>query len=394
MTPETTNTVTPIQAPDLFYQQLGQNSANAAQAIASSLPSSLHVAYDEFTRREVNRSTERMHQYELEKELLVRERGEKNGERSAVMVNRDFKQEEIKDKRMALAKVRDGIPQPDYLPIAIGGFIIVLLTLFLFTFYSSTGYSAFFGIPKESISEIIISNVFGEARSNGSGALSFVILFPIIFLAMGFIVHLSIERKQYMLLAAILLFTLVFDLFMAYKITENFYNKIANRTSSEMAPWEWTMAFTNINFYIIIAAGFVVYIIWGFLLNFTLKEWQRIQPDNLRREQIAELQGQVLQATAEFASLENQLSQTDERLTQIVASIEQKNNRINTLKGGGIVVDTTALQGMVGKFMEGWRAAITAMGIFNPAFPTTQLMDEATEVSDTWLVNKLETLES
>lgn len=388
MTPETTNTTTSTQPPDFFYQLLGKTSAGAAEANPTSLPNSLNVAYGEFVKREANRNTERMRQYELEKESLVRERGEKNGERAALSVTSTHKQGEIEDKEKELATVRDETPKPNYAPIIISCVLLIGLTVFLFLLYSSNGYAALVSATtKVRPDGLIISKVFTKARRED--LLLIILFFPVVFMVLGYVAHLMAKDKKIIQLVSIVCFTLMLDIMIAYKIAENLHKWDFEHTKTNV-DWVWTMAF-GVNVGIIIALGFIVYILWGFLLNKVLNELEKNRPKNLREAGIDLLKKQSLDLTKELADLKNQLTLADERLLQITAEIEQRDKKINTLKGGGMVVDIPALEGMVGKFMAGWQTAVTAMYAFKDSSEATLLVDQAIDVSDGWLTNKKKT---
>ncbi len=267
----------------------------ASNASLTSIPASLNAAYSEFQKREKNLNAERIKQYQAEMAQFVEEKNGKQADLKQLDVQKEFKNNQIDDKKAELSKIRNEGLQPDFLPLGIGAFILILLTFYLFLFYSSTGYSSFFN---QVSSGIIPSSPIRPGMSGGE--IAFAVLFPMIFISMGFIIHISLERKNYWWLAGILFFTLAFDTFMAYKIAENAYN-------NPEIPWG-QMAITSIDFYIIIAAGFVVYLIWGYLLNFVLNEWQKMQPDKLRQSAINNCQDEILKLTSELAEFENKKS--------------------------------------------------------------------------------------
>lgn len=368
------------QTNGLFYRQIGTKSAMASNASLTSIPASLNAAYSEFQKREKNLNAERIKQYQAEMAQFVEEKNGKQADLKQLDVQKEFKNNQIDDKKAELSKIRNEGLQPDFLPLGIGAFILILLTFYLFLFYSSTGYSSFFN---QVSSGIIPSSPIRPGMSGGE--IAFAVLFPMIFISMGFIIHISLERKNYWWLAGILFFTLAFDAFMAYKIAENAYN-------NPEIPWEPNMAITSIDFYIIIAAGFVVYLIWGYLLNFVLNEWQKMQPDKLRQSAINNCQDEILKLTSELAEFENKINLLISQIENISGEISERQRKIGILQGGGIIINITALRGMVGEFMNGWNAIVSAL--FPEPSQADVPMKQAAEAAENWLIRIEEGLEN
>jgi hypothetical protein len=384
-----------------FYHNLGANSALNTNASITALEASLDAGYSDFQKREKNLNSERISQYQAELTQFITEKGEKQAELRQLEVQKKFKADQIKDKDAELVRFRAEGGNPEYLPFGIGTIILVLLTGFLFIYYSSTGYSTFFGLPTKLIGGFLSPSVYNDAVKYGGGAIAFVVLFPVIFIAMGFVIHIVSEKiqnasekgqsqaKQYLILIGILLATLLFDIIMAYNIAEKLYIKKFNQ-GVVVAPWKPAMAFKDINFYIIIASGFVVYLIWGYIINFVFSEWKRIQPNQILQAGITTLQNEILSLTAELASYESQISLLNSRIQQIEYEISDRQKKINILNGGGIVIDLAALRGMVGEFMNGWNSYIKFR------YPNTVeaegLMAEANNKAAQWVEEKIRTL--
>ena len=184
---------------------------------------------------------------------------------------------------------------------------------------------------------------------------------------------------------------LVFDALLAYNISKRVHTKGLNNGDVKFA-WAPSMAISDGTFYLIIFSGFAAYLLWGFLLNYVLNEWKRIQPDKLKQTAIDNLRQQILNLTSESADLENQVSQTKSIIDKARRDIEILTGKINRLNGGGIVVNIPALQGAVGDFMGGWNAFI--MFRPNPPDIIEQKMEEAKQTATDWLDAKLKTFDN
>ena len=365
-----------------YYFDLGKSAALNAKAASFALSPGLDGAYSEFQKREKNFTRERIIQYESEIQDLLIQKGKSEGEIEKLIIQKQLKDDDIEDKRNELLKIRSGEIQTNTLPFIIGALLIILLTLYLFMFYASTGYSAFFGIPSKLIGGFLAPTVFEDAESQGNGALMFIILFPIVFLAMGYVIHILLEKKNYIFLSVVLLFTLAFDVFMAYKIAMNAHN-ILYASGQTNEPWQPGMAFGDVNFYIVIAAGFVVYCIWGYLLNNVIHQWYEIQPDQVKQAETAKVREQILKMTNEGSEFSNNIALLKSNLHNLDQKRADLERKSNILKAGGIVIDLTALKGMVGEFVGGW--CFTINFLFHAQKDMAdRLAMEANETADRW----------
>lgn len=165
----------------------------------------------------------------------------------------------------------------------IGLLIIIFLTIYLFVFYSSAAYSAFFKdfTPDDTkITQAIFdAQAVSKAWSDGLTELIFILAIPAIFLGLGFLIHKFSEEKgfaKYLKIFGLVTVTFIFDFIIAYAIVKEIYDIKIGGLFKEMPPMTIQKAFSEVNFWIIIFAGFVVYIIWGLVFNFTMKEYEKM----------------------------------------------------------------------------------------------------------------------
>jgi hypothetical protein len=165
----------------------------------------------------------------------------------------------------------------------IGLTIIVFLTIYLFVFYSSAAYSAFFKNFKPDdinvVNSIFDSQALSKAFSDGFSELILILTIPAVFLGLGFLIHKFQEQKKvisYFKIVGLILTTFVFDVILAYEIVEKIYNILKDGSFNDMPPMTVSMAFEQINFWLIIFAGFVVYLIWGFVFDFVMNEYAKL----------------------------------------------------------------------------------------------------------------------
>ncbi|SHJ38306.1 hypothetical protein SAMN05444280_1181 [Tangfeifania diversioriginum] len=161
--------------------------------------------------------------------------------------------------------------------------IIIFLTIYLFVFYSSAAYSALFKdfTPDDTnITQAIFdAQAVSKALADGFTELIFILAIPAVFLGLGFLIHKFSEEKgiaKYFKIIGLVVVTFIFDFIIAYAIVKEIYEIKIGGSFQEMAPMTIEGAFKEINFWIIIFAGFVVYIIWGFVFSFTMKEFEKM----------------------------------------------------------------------------------------------------------------------
>lgn len=165
----------------------------------------------------------------------------------------------------------------------IGLIILVFLTVYLFVFYSSAAYSAFFKdfTPEDTkISQAIFdAQAVGKAWNDGITELIFILAIPAVFLGLGFLIHKFSEEKnrnKYLKITGLILVTFAFDFIIAYAIVKEIYDIKIGGQFKEMPPMTISGAFQEVNFWIIIFAGFVVYLIWGLVFSFTMSEYEKM----------------------------------------------------------------------------------------------------------------------
>ncbi|KIQ22397.1 hypothetical protein RT99_09470 [Flavobacterium sp. MEB061] len=160
----------------------------------------------------------------------------------------------------------------------IGLFLLLPITLYLLVFYISASYSAFF---KEFADDSLTAAIFDADALNNSFKASWlegvlVVTIPFVFMGLGYVIHMVQKTKGYKnIIRMIALFTttFLFDGLLAYIIEKKIYE--FNKTP-DSDPYDLNIALGESEFWMIIFAGFVVYIIWGLVFDFVMKEFENI----------------------------------------------------------------------------------------------------------------------
>lgn len=242
-------------------------------------------------------------------------------------------EEDISDIRENPHKITENTPSRA--SFFIGLTILVFLSLYLFVFYTSASYSAFFKEFTEA--EIAVSNSIFDAQAlskayyAGVTELIFILLTPFIFLGLGFLIHKfqkGLGIAKYAKISTLILFTFLFDALLAFEITEKIERIKAIQAFESGFSYGVAESLMNPVFWLIIFAGFIVYIIWGFVFDFVMEEHEArdvvrnalaAKKDAIRRfrEKISDykselhtLKGEIDEKEAEKQMLENRLART------------------------------------------------------------------------------------
>lgn len=235
----------------------------------------------------------------------------------------------------------------------IGLTILTFLTVYLFIFYSSASYSSFF--KEFTISEIGIANSIFDAQAlskafkDGFTELMLIITIPAVFLGLGYLIHKSSEKKgikKYLFIGSLIFVTFIFDVIIAYEICEKIYNIKKTNSFQNIPDYSLSLAFQSINFWLIIFAGFVVYLIWGLVFDFTIEAHEKL--DKIRMA---------------IKSKENEIKVAEENIDKLNAEInaleEKENKNIGEINKLNELLDHTTIipkefEQYLYHFMQGW----------------------------------------
>lgn len=160
----------------------------------------------------------------------------------------------------------------------IGLFLLLPITLYLLVFYISASYSAFF---KEFANDSLTAAIFDANALTNSFKASWlegvlVITIPFVFMGLGYVIHMIQKEKgikNIIRMIGLFITTFLFDALLAYQIEKKIYE--FNKTT-DSSPYNLNIALGEAEFWMIIFAGFVVYIIWGLVFDFVMKEFENI----------------------------------------------------------------------------------------------------------------------
>lgn len=269
---------------------------------------------------------------------------------------------ELKEERQEIKQGKERVNKEQRLKLVIGLIILIPLTFYLFLFYSSTFFSAFFRQPEtmtDVMNAMFDSNALATASEAGLTELGFVLSAPIIFLGLGFSLHFfSIQegRMKYLKMLAILIVTVMFDCILAYKIGDQMHT-VGIMIGQFPIGEEYTasMAFHDINTWAVIFCGFIVYVIWGIVFDMCMSAYNKMDLNKTRLEnikkEIEEQEQLIASENDNIQKLKQERLDTEDAIKKLMAKL-----------GHEVYIDYGAIRTELTNFFTGW---ITMMKVLS-----------------------------
>ncbi|WP_418499213.1 ABC transporter permease [Flagellimonas sp.] len=210
----------------------------------------------------------------------------------------------------------------------LGLIVLIPITFYLLVFYISASYSAFFkDFNSSQLSAAIFApNALTKAIEESWLEGIFVTTIPFAFMGLGYLIHMFQKHKNWLSYAKIgtlFVVTFMFDAILAYLIEEKIYEM--TKTLSD-PPFDILIAFTEIQFWGIIFAGFVVYIIWGLVFDFIMKEYENFDKIKSfirsRREDIKNAQQEINKLIDKINPIKEEISGIEGKINDLQRTID------------------------------------------------------------------------
>jgi len=365
------STTTPIRT----YQEWGTQQAGIVDGVPNALPACLDATHirarrtvAENSQLQTNRKTNIQNQIDIldgeVQALNIKIEAEENKLKHEEGKIKNL-QEEINDWKLRPQEMLKGLGQDAYdkLTFWIGGIILLLLTVYLFVFYSSAAYSAFFReFTPDDTTNIIVNSIFDtqavyKAYLESWTTLIFILFITGVFLGLGFLFNSFSKQKgfaKYFKIASIIIVTFIFDFIIAYEIVEKIHNIDVKGSFKPIDPMTINMALGKANFWLIIFAGFVVYIIWGLVYDAFAKEFQKFDAVKyaikIREEKIAEYK-------KECKTIKDKKQEFETEETAKLSKIKTRKTELD-----GVIVFVSDVKEYISDFMVGWIAYMKNAG--------------------------------
>lgn len=265
------------------------------------------------------------------------------------------------NRDLANAQAKDGQENKmSKIKMIIGSIILVVLTFYLFIFYSSTFYSAFLLSANELINygatalsiAMFNTHALSDAYHDGMGSLLFILCAPIIFMGLGYSLHYFMVQKgslKWVKAGFMLLLTFFFDCILAYKIGELLYEIKILSSWTEMPPYSFDIAISDINTWAVIFCGFIVYVIWGIVFDMTITAYSELR-SNAR--EINSIKNQIAAEKAELLKLQQGVAPAQADIDKYNSEIENLTKQIQK----GVFINPQLMKSALADFFAGWMA--------------------------------------
>lgn len=351
------------------YEQWGRRICGIVSGSLVALPPYLHKVYnfiynEQAENVDLQKAAHANTQAEIErKNEEIRVINSKIEDAGSNIDETNKKIEELKAERQEIKTGKEKVNKEQRLKLIIGLIIIFPLTLYLFLFYSSTFYSAFFRDPSSMttvMNSMFDSNALANAYADGIAELGFVLSAPIIFLGLGFALHFfSVQdgKMKFLKMGAILLVTVMFDCILAYKIGEQMHTFgiiIGQYPIGE--EYTVNMAFHDINTWAVIFCGFIVYVIWGIVFDMCMSAYDKMDLNKTRLENIKK----------EIEDFEQKIKAEKDNISNLRQQETDAKNHVKGLMaklGHEVYIDYSAISTEMNNFFAGWIMMMQVLSI-------------------------------
>jgi hypothetical protein len=344
------------------YYDSGYEAAKTANGASTILKSCLDDIYEKFKEkcREDDKEQQRLNApfiYEKERQKSIL---------NARETLKSIKEETLEDIKSDIQQIDNDIVSVQSEPEKFGinatkkpkaqffiGLIILLpITLYLLVFYISASYSAFFKIfdSNDLIAAIFDANALNKAIADGWLEAVFVCTIPFAFMGLGYLIHMFQKEGNNgkLKVTALFLITFVFDSILAYQIEKKIYDFDKTLTSPQ---FDLQTAVSSVEFWGIIFAGFVVYIIWGLVFDFIMKEHDNIDKIKVF---INKLKGDKSNLLAQKGEVSQSILELKEEITEIKGKISELQSKID-----GFIFPNRKYLYYHSEYVKGWYMGIS-----------------------------------
>lgn len=271
-------------------------------------------------------------------------------------INKQIKEFDIqnKSKIAALSKLKSdkdnltleldeiekgNINKPFFHFIIVSG-LVILLTIFLWIYYSAAVYGSMNDLRTASdpFNASLMALEYLIPPSNISSW--FILLAPVLFISIGYIIHYSKEKKT----AYIFLFiTFLVDCILCYLLTMKV--EIANFGRMEFT---FVKPFLRLDFYLFLFMGFIAYLIWGKLMKESIVTYELFRPST-----------QKLFLLRKINEIENEIAKYKESFNN--EELERLKNRLDAIELGKVFIQKHDLDNYLSWSATAWDSYLRFM---------------------------------
>lgn len=381
------------------FNRFGVEKSAQSQGEINSLLPSLQAAYSHFLiESELDEISiqKKIKRTEEEIQLAKEKKEEATGDINKLELNKN----ELRDKKNNLLSEKDkkeseGPPKPETFFLVIECALLIFLTLYLFLFYSTNGYSVLYKV-EPSLKALIDFGILRKALNQSPESFLFICFFPSIFLGVGVLIHRFMDKKNIGALISFCLITLIADILIAFIIAKKIYEmRYLNEIETE--PWNWKMVLSQEYFYFVILLGFVAYLIWGFLLHFVVKTIRDSKPERALQVILDDFDRRINDVQSDINEKMAAIETSKTLINNLNSDIDQKSKNVVKyrnidLKELATLIDVSSFKGKMGDFLTGWNSYYTFRFV-NENEKREEVSNEAKSIYNNWITTTINHLE-
>lgn len=365
------------------YQQWGHRMAGRCDADVTSIDPHLQIVYSTIKKeQEGNAKLQEKLQRDISEKIAIKEvelEKEKTNLEQSQSASQKLKSkiEDITDKINQLKGQTKRKNSEAKVNLIIGTVILIPLTFYLFLFYSSTAYSAFF--KEIDYTQGIGSHIFDSQALLLSWQQSwtaglFVLLITFIFMALGYILHQFQQQSgfvKYIKVVLIIIITFVFDTLLAFAIAKNMYDAESLTILTERPSYSMSMAIVDMHFWVVIFCGFIAYIIWGLLFDLVMGSYNKLDLNKVERQGLEKQYDKLVKQGEAETKKQVAISNSIHAIEGNIAALKTKLSSV-------VIYDINALLLELNHFFSGW------LHYMHAASKTTKDIEEAKSIFETF----------
>ncbi|MGC1630575.1 MAG: ABC transporter permease, partial [Gelidibacter sp.] len=210
----------------------------------------------------------------------------------------------------------------------LGLIVLIPITFYLLVFYMSASFSAFFKSfdSDELTAAIFDGNALTKAIQGGWLEGVFIGTIPFAFMGLGYLIHMFQKHKSwtsYFKIGLLFVVTFIFDAILAYQIEQKIYEI---QKTPDSPGFNLKIAFSSVEFWGIIFAGFIVYIIWGLVFDFIMKEYDNFDKIKsfikTRREDIMNCEMEIDKLLQKLNPIKEEISGIEGKISDLQRTID------------------------------------------------------------------------
>ncbi|WP_232804633.1 hypothetical protein [Salegentibacter maritimus] len=231
--------------------------------------------------------------------------------------------------------------------------LTILLSVYLILFYASAVYASFFRNAASIINTagddivLYLDNIFDvQGIFTPAPALIIVYLAAFLFFAIGLMPHTIDGKYKKIKVGFAILGAFIVDSLLAYKIDSGIHDL---KVMAGIAGDDWNFL-TSINFYLVLAFGFVAYLVWGYMFDLMLKEKNKKNAEISAALVIKDLKTKIRKQKDLIADLKATVLDLESRVNMLEEKMEELKKELDKA-----MLNPDLLSQNLTSFYMGWR---------------------------------------